>query len=100
MKLSVQRLRDRLLRHLAVMFVLALGGLQVAAAEHADAHDSLEPDHTCGVCVQLEQYGDAVAVEPAAPPAGVSDSVEVTKPREIIVGSRLSFRTARAPPVI
>lgn len=99
MNLSAQRLRERLLRHLAVTMIVALGSLQVETALHAGEHESLEAADPCGVCLQLEQHDDAVADTPAVLTLALGAAPDTIQISQSVVSAAPRAFSARAPPL-
>ncbi len=92
---NISRLRTW---RIALAAVLAFAGSQLALAGHQFEHDLGSLDESCVVCIQIEQFDQAISVAPA--PLMLAPTPVATSPgTELLVAnaSRTLYST-RAPP--
>lgn len=82
----------------AYAIAFALLALQLTGPLHLDQHDFTEAGETCEICVQLEQFGNALATTPATASAITGKEPAPATGPVISYTRNLTGYYGRAPP--
>ena len=83
----------------AYAIAFALLALQLTGPLHLDQHDFTETGETCEICVQLEQFGNALATAPATASAITAEEPAPAIGSVISSTCDLTGYYSRAPPL-